>query len=382
MKRFVAGVMLVGLALSSPVATMAQAPSKGVIVERVIVRVNGEIFTQTELTQRQVETLQDKNLGALTEQRLKQELEAITPQILVAVVDDLLLVQRGREMGVKLTDQWFNGVLETIKKQNNLTDARLKEELAAQGLTMEQLRQNLERAELRRAVQQRELMPSMTITQEEQRQYYATHKAQFMTPETVTLRQLLLMVPARPGGDASQPDPVAEAAGRARITALRERAVAGEDFTQLVRDHSDMEAIAKANGGLVGPVKIDEINPVLKEAILGLKPGGISEPIRTTSGYQILKLETRTIPEQRSFDSVRSEIEQILRNERLEPEQVRLLERLRTQAVIEWKDDTYKKMYETARAEQTGEPIPGDPGPSAPASPPAPAPPSAPSASR
>ena len=83
--------------------------------------------------------------------------------------------------------------VDNIKKDNDLNDAQLKEALAEQGMTLEQLRQNLERAELRRAVQQRELMPSMTITQEEQRQYYATHKAQFMTPETVTLRQLLVV---------------------------------------------------------------------------------------------------------------------------------------------------------------------------------------------
>src|SRR5262245_1374145 len=102
MKRFAVGPLIAGLVLMAGISIAAQ--SKGVIVERVLVRVNGEIFTQTELTQRQVEALRDKNLtGPMTDARLEQELATVTPDILVAVVDDLLLVQRGREMGVKFT---------------------------------------------------------------------------------------------------------------------------------------------------------------------------------------------------------------------------------------------------------------------------------------
>jgi len=357
MKRLAAGMWLAVVALGIGPVLMAQ--SHGVIIERVLVRVNGEIFTQTELTQRQVDALREKNLGPLPDDRLQAELAAVTPDILLNVVDDLLLVQRGREMGAKFTDEAFNRALDNIKKDNNINDAQLKEELTKQGMTIEQLRQNLERAELRRAVTQRELMPSMTITQEEQRQYYASHKGQFMTPETVTLRQLIVAVPVRPGEVGKPPDPVVDAGAKARIETLRERALKGEDFTQLVKDNSDTEAIAKANGGLVGPVKVDEINPLLKEAILGLKVGDVTSPIRTSGGYQILKLEARTSSEQRSFDSVRAEIESILRNERIEPEQLKLLSRLRSQAVIEWKDDNYKKMYESARAKQGADTVEG-----------------------
>jgi peptidyl-prolyl cis-trans isomerase SurA len=361
MKRFVAGVLVVGLsAMSQP---FVRAQTKSVIVERVLVRVNGEVFTQTELTQRQVDVLREKNLTALTDDRLQSELAEITPAILVEVVDDLLLVQRGREMGVKFTDEYFKRALENIKKDNNLNDAQLKEALSQQGLTLEQLRQNLERVELRRAVQQRELMPSMTITQEEQRQYYAAHKSQFMTPEAVTLRQLLVAVPVRPADAGKPADPAVEAAARTKITGLRDKAVAGQDFAELVRSSSDADATAKANGGLVGPVKVEDLNPSLKDAILGLKVGEVSQPIRTAGGYQILKLETRTVSEQRPFDSVKGEVEAAIRNERLEPETEKMLQRLRTQAVIEWKDASYKKMYETAKAkgaavESTAAPLP------------------------
>jgi peptidyl-prolyl cis-trans isomerase SurA len=361
MKRFVAGALVVGFVVASQPFVRAQ--TKSVIVERVLVRVNGEVFTQSELTQRQVDVLRDKNLTGLSDDRLQSELAEITPDILVQVVDDLLLVQRGREMGVKFTDERFNRALENIKKDNNLNDAQLKEALAQQGMTLEQLRQSLERRELRVAVEQRELMPSMTITQEEQRQYYAAHKAQFMTPEAVTLRQLIVAVPIRPADAGKPADPVVDGAARTKIIDLRDKAVAGQDFAGLVRSSSDTDAATKANGGLVGPVKVEDLNPSLKEAILGLKVGDISQPIRTAGGYQILKLETRTVSEQRPFDTVKGEVEAAIRNERLDPETEKMLRRLRTQAVIEWKDENYKKMYETAKAkgaavESTAAPLP------------------------
>ena len=356
-------------AAPAPATPAPAAPGRSAIIEKVLVRVNGEIFTQSELTQRQVDVLRESRQGqaALTDDRLQAELAKITPLILVDVVDDLLLVQRGREMGVKFTEESFNRALENIKKDNNLNDTQLKEALSQQGMTIEQLRQNLERAELRRAVQQREIGPSMTITQEEQRQYYASHRAQFMTPETVTLRQLLITVPTRPGDASQTPDPIAEGAAKVRIGDLRAKALAGADFAQLVRENSDVDAAARANGGLAGPVKVEDLNPLLK-GLLSLKPGEITEPIRTPGGYQILKLEARTVPELRPFDTVRTEVENSIRNQRLEPETEKMLSRLRTGAVIEWKDETYRKMYESARAQKPDAAAPS------PAAPPPPVP--------
>jgi hypothetical protein len=68
----------------------------------------------------------------------------------------------------------------------------------------------------------------------------------------------------------------------------------------------------------------------------------------------------------RPFDSVRSEVENAIRNERLEPETRKMVDRLRAQAVIEWKDENYRKMYETARSQRD------DPSPASPVPPPPP----------
>jgi parvulin-like peptidyl-prolyl isomerase len=88
----------------------------------------------------------------------------------------------------------------------------------------------------------------------------------------------------------------------------------------------------------------------LKDAISKLKPGEISEPLKLRAGYQIFRLESRSAAEPQPFDQVRNEIAQKIYESRLDVESAKLVEKLRKQALIEWKDDTYKKMYETAAA--------------------------------
>lgn len=329
---------------AGPAPAAAPAQGKSTVIERVIVRVNGEILTQSELTQRQIDVLRDSPTKPTSDAELQAELDKLTPSVLVESVDDLLLVQRGREMGAKYTDEEFKQSIEEIKKQNKFDDAQLKAALQQEGLTMEQLRQQFERLALKRTVQQREIGPSLTITLEEQRQYYQKHPDQFMSPATVTLRELFVAIPTSTVLGKDAVNPADEAAALAKIQGLRTRAIGGEDFAKLVTDNSD--AASKATGGMIGPVNIADVNPVLKDAIDKLQPGGVTEPMKGAKGYQIFKLETRSAQQLRPFDLVRDQISSAIRTERIEPETQKMLARLRTQAVIEWKDEKYREIYE------------------------------------
>jgi len=355
--KLVVGFIAVGFVM--PVAAARQQPTQGVIVERVLVRVNGEIFTQSQLTMRQVETLRARQGDNRDDSKLQASLAEITPEVLVSAVDELLLVQRGREIGVKFTDDQFKEALDGIKKDNKLDDAALKTALAQEGLTLEELREQMERTFLIRAVQQREIGPSMSITQEEERQYYAKHTSEFMTPLTVTLREILVQVATTAQKGQNLFSVADDSTAKARLEAARARAVAGEDFIKLVTEVS--ESATKSNGGLIGPVNVEDLTPALREALASLQPGGITLPLRGPRGYQIFKLETRSTQELRSFDSVRQDVERAIRDERLDPETEKMKVRLRTQAVIEWKDDGFKQMYEKRLAEKSAASQPAAP---------------------
>src|SRR5690242_14469296 len=220
--KYVAAVVFAVLGLS--VGLVAQAPPKGVIVERIVVKVNGEVMTQSQLTQRQTDAIRQSNQNTqLTDALVMKLVNQVTPDVLVDAVDEMLLAQRGKELGAALTDAQFKETVDGIKKENNLTEDELVKAMAAEGLSMDQLRGNVERAYLIQAVQRQEIFRRMNITDEELRQFYAGHKEELILPETVTLREITI---------AATPQETATA--RAKAEALRARVAAGESFIALV----------------------------------------------------------------------------------------------------------------------------------------------------
>jgi peptidyl-prolyl cis-trans isomerase SurA len=328
---------------------------QGELLERVLVRVNGEILTLKQLTQKQIEALQ-RNPNA-TDMRtlqddatLRAKIAEVTPRLLVEAVDELLLVQRGRELKVRFTEELFRQAIENLKKQNKFqSDEELTKALTQEGMTLDQLRQDFERAYTIQAVQQREIGQRMNLTEEERRQYYNSHRETFLTPATVTLREIFVSFGTDDKGTQTTVSAAHEAAAKAKIDAARERAVGGADFAALVAELSD--APTKANGGLVGPVRIEDINPALAELITKLAPGEMSAPVRDSGGYRIFKLESRSAAEPRPYSEVRDLIQQRIFEDRLDGETQKLLERLRSQAVIEWKDESYRQLYAKALGE-------------------------------
>ena len=327
------------------------------IIQKVIVKVNGEIFTQTELVQRQVEAVRQENQDPKDvkafqdDAKLAAKITEITPAILVDVVDELLMVQRGRELGIRFTDENFKQALENVKKQNNLDDEGLKKAIIQAGLTLEELRQNFERTYLMQGVQQ-DIMRDMRLTEEETRQYYAKHPEQFMQPATLSLLEIVVNVPARTDPTTGQPatNVAEDEEAKERITKARARVLAGEEFAKVAGEVS--EAGSKANGGLVGTVVVDEMVPALRDALNKLKPGEVTEPMRFPGAYKIYKIDARSVAKVQPFEQVREQIVQKIYQERVVGEQKKYIEKLRTQAVIEWKDENYRKLYEKALAER------------------------------
>lgn len=341
-----------------PPATAPAAQSKGAIIQRIIVKVNGEIFTQTDLETRQVEALRDQNKQVKTPQDLQNDavlakaLADLTPGILLEVVDELLMVQRGREIGATFSDANFNQTIENIKKQNKFDDEALKQALAQSGLTMNELRTNLERRYLRESVLRNEVMRNMQVTDEEARQYYKAHPELFKKPATIMLRELFVEVPTSAKAGQTVFNAAEDDAAKAKIEEARARAAKGEDFAKIVAEVSD--AGSKANGGLIGPVVINELSDALAKAIEVLKPGQYSEINRTSRGYMFFKLESRSEEALEPFDKVREDVIQRIAESRLDTEEKKHIEKLRAQALIEWKDEQYRLIYEKAVKESRG----------------------------
>ncbi|MDA1305841.1 MAG: peptidyl-prolyl cis-trans isomerase [Acidobacteria bacterium] len=357
MKRVIAGVLAVAVFAggSSVLMAQAQAPatSRSVVLQRVLVKVNGAVYTKTQLEEEQIQVLQQRNehqlsqLDLQSDEKLRAMLIEITPGILAGAVDELILLQRGRELGIKPSAEQFNTWLTSIKTENGWDDAMLKTALVQQGMTLEQLRSQFDNEALKRGVAQQEVMNRMTITEEEAHQYYRANPQEFMTPSLMTLREIFIAVPTEMVGGQESYNVAADEAALAKITSARERALKGED---LVTEIS--ESGSKANGGLIGPVNLNEIAEALRERLEPLKTGDIDQPIRTPKGYQLLKVESRSEASVEPFDKVRSDIGNRVAQARSEELMEAYLKTMREQAIIEWKDDELKKLYEQHIAQQ------------------------------
>src|SRR5207344_3283433 len=98
---------------------------RGEILEQILVKVNGEIFTKSDLEQRQVAALRQKGQALDLKSdpnnvELRRALDEITPQLIVDAVDEMVIVQRGKELGYTLSEEQFKKVVGDIRRENKI----------------------------------------------------------------------------------------------------------------------------------------------------------------------------------------------------------------------------------------------------------------------
>jgi parvulin-like peptidyl-prolyl isomerase len=348
--------------------SLLSAPARGEILERIVAKVNGEIVTLSEFQSRQIAAAQNARISA---ERVEAFLRENNARILQDAVDDLLLSQRAEEAGLKLRPEVVKDVIDGIRKENNIeSDEALQEALRREGMSLDDLRRNVERNMLRRMILGRDVEPKVTITDDEVKAEYESKKpSEYTKPATVTLQEILI----------KRDDPGAAA----RVREVQTRAKAGEDFGALARQYSG--APTRAAGGDLGKLAHGELNPELEKVAFTLEPGGISAPIQTSDGYRILKVVEKSEASVVPLEQVKEEIRRRLREDRLQAEYNGYMEGLRKRSIIETMvrevplqltgplPDSIRLDSATKPAEDAATPDASGAAPAAPMGPPAPA---------
>jgi parvulin-like peptidyl-prolyl isomerase len=336
-------------------------PLRAEIIEQVLVKVNGDIITKTDLENRQIDALrrmrQDIDPAALkNDAELRKLLAEVTPRILVEAIYELLMVQLAKERGYRLRDEQFKDWLANLRKEQNLQDdQKFAAALKQEGMTLDDLRRQVERQFMIGQVQREEVGSKLTITEEEARQYYLTHAQEFTEESSVTLREILIEAPVTTQKGQSVFSVAQDDEARATAAATRGRILKGEDFGRVAAEVS--AAPSKANGGLIGPINVSELSESLQKLVKSMKPGEVTPPIRTARGYQILKLETLREASLQSFENARDLVAERVHAARQTQEIRKFLTRMRGQAIIEWKNAELKKAYDQALAEGPPTPV-------------------------
>ena len=164
----------------------------------------------------------------------------------------------------------------------------------------------IQRSNLLAARTVEQLNQENNVPEADMRKYYDEHQSEF---EQVRARHILVRmqgspVPMRPG----QKD-ITEAEAQAKAQELHKKLVAGEDFEALARAESD-DTQSGAAGGDLGTFRHNQMVPAFDEVAFKLKPGELSEPLKTQFGYHLIRVDSRQSP---TFDEAKPEIEQRLK---------------------------------------------------------------------
>lgn len=307
---------IVNLALFLLILALLVPPSSsGEIVDRIVAIVNDDIVTLSEV-ERVVRVEKQGRFTSVDEYFRGMELK----EKVNFFIDGILIQQQAKKLKIEVSDKEVEGVVESIRKQNLITEQDLKEQLAREKVSykafLEGLRMNL----LRSKVLARTISAEALFTDADLRAYYNANIDEFRSEE-YRLQQVFVSARRK---DAA-----------ARAQAVYSQLGKGVPFEQLAREYSDDPS--GAQGGDIGYVKKEDLIPELRQAINLLVPGTYSHPIQTSYGVHVVKLIEVRKTEAPAFDSVKDEVNARLVQKESEKRYKEYITKLRASAYIEVK---------------------------------------------
>src|SRR6266403_2759731 len=308
------------------------APAKantegGKVVEEIIARVNNEIITRSEydkaLATADEEVRQDCGAKCTPEQ-LQAALEDRRKTALRDLIDQSLLAQRGKDMGISVETDVVKQ-LDALRQQNKLASMdELEKAVSSQGMNWEDFKNNIRNHILTQKVISQEVGSHVSIGESDAQKYYDEHKAEFVRPEQVALREIIVSTEGKK--EAELPDLKKKAE-----TALK-RVKDGEDFGEIAKRTSD--GSTKDQGGYIGTFKRGELAKQLEDTVFKMKRNELTDVLETKQGYLIMQVLEHYDEGEQSFDKVKSEIMDRLYHEKLEPAAREYLKTLREQSYV------------------------------------------------
>jgi peptidyl-prolyl cis-trans isomerase SurA len=278
-KEFLRGTLalMACFAATSAFAQTREASSSGVLLDRVAATVNEGVVLSSEL---------DEQIVMISERMREQKMEppaqnVLRQQVLDRLVLQELQMQRADRAGIKVSDEVLNNAMQDVAERNKIRLTDLPTALASQGIDYGSFRENMRKELAMQMLQQRDVVQRINVSPREVEQYLERRKKMPSEANTYDISHILIAVPP-----AATPEQLDEATKKAED--VYKRAVAGEDFAGLAVSYSNAQTALE--GGALGSRKGSELPTFLGEVIATLKKGDITQPIRTPSGFHIVKL--------------------------------------------------------------------------------------------
>ena len=241
------------------------------VLDRVAIIVDEGVVMESQIK----DLIQTTKLRSIEQGMQLPPTEALLEEIQEQLIIQELQLQRGEEFGIRISDGELNQTFIQIAANNGVSLEQFIRDYEASGQNYEKLREEIRRDMIIQRVQRGIVGGSINITAQEIEGFLATEEAiAQLTPELL-VRQIQV-------GSLEAAETI--------LSRLEE----GEDFEALVDEKSINQN--KSQGGLMPWRKINEMPSVFADAIRNQSLGFVSEPIKTGSGFHLLKLEEKRGP--------------------------------------------------------------------------------------
>ncbi len=306
--RLLSLVLCCVLATGNALAQTRELSSSGELLDRIAAVVNDGVVLRSEL-----EDQTEQVIHRLREQQTElPPRNVLRRQILERLVMEEIQMQRAERLGIQVTDEMVNQTLSDIAARSNAAFDELPQLLAQQGIDYRNFRDDVRRQMTLQLLRQRDVIARISISPRELEQFLARQENAPDRNAEYNVSHILISVPV-----SASPEQIE--ARSARATEVYEKARAGADFAQLAVTYSDSST--NIEGGSLGWRKGGQLPSIVSDQIGKMKPGDISPPIRTPSGFHIFKLNEMRGGVQQSVEAQVHVRHILLRTNELEDDQ-------------------------------------------------------------
>ena len=273
------------------------------IIEEIVAKVNGKIVTRGDLEKQRERIQLELEKNGLTGPALQDALNHEYANALEEQIDQLLLVAKGDELSINV-DADVTKRIAAIQKDSGIADQDKFHDWIREnsGESFEDLKQAFKNQYMTQRVISEEVYRNIVIPKADIQKYYDAHKTEFVRKESVTLREIFI---------SCDNTPAKIAAAEKKAKDIVDRLHKGEKFPDMVRQYSENAETVK-DEGILGSFTRGQLAKPIEDVVFKQSRNYVTDPIRTGTGFEILKVEDHTPDGQATLDEVEGQINNIL----------------------------------------------------------------------
>lgn len=271
------GLVILGLPSAQAQVQVQTRRSVPLEVDRVIAVVNDEAITAFELRARVTQT--ERQLRSQRAQIPGREV--LERQMLERMITDRVQSQFARETGLRVSDIELDAAIRRIAENNKLGLAEFRAALERDGLVWPKFREEIREEIVLSRLRDREVESRIVVSDGEIDNYLANPEPIEAGAQEANVSHIVIRIP-----EQASPDQLMRIGARAQSALDQLRR--GEDFGKVAASFSD--APDGLTGGVMGMRPLDRLPALYADALKKLKPGELSDILRSPAGFHIVKL--------------------------------------------------------------------------------------------